>query len=260
VRHPRRGFAALMYLAMLAGREGDHATAETLWMEGYRASSGGGDNTNTAGALIALGRLALRRGEPREAAARLAESIRLSRRVGSTFLLPGALDVLGATAYRLGRAVDAATLYGAAAAMRAASPIVRPVMYPDLHDATIRAIRGVLGDAAYEAAWRLGHSLWADEAADRALALAVALSEPPAAPAGSGGGEHIAPGGLTEREVGVLRLLAAGLRNREIASRLVLSERTVGHHVEHIYRKTGVHGRAEATTYALRHGLVSRAP
>lgn len=65
------------------------------------------------------------------------------------------------------------------------------------------------------------------------------------------------PSGLTSREVDVLRLLARGLSNREIAGRLVLSPKTVGTHVEHIYAKTGATNRATAGLFAMRHGLMS---
>jgi DNA-binding CsgD family transcriptional regulator len=63
------------------------------------------------------------------------------------------------------------------------------------------------------------------------------------------------PDRLTEREVEVLRLIAAGKSNREIASEMVLSVRTVERHVTNIYAKTGVRRRVEATAYAQRHGL-----
>ena len=53
----------------------------------------------------------------------------------------------------------------------------------------------------------------------------------------------------------MLRLLATGRSNAAIAARLVLSERTVEHHIASIYRKLGVGGRVEAAAYALRHGL-----
>jgi HD-GYP domain-containing protein (c-di-GMP phosphodiesterase class II) len=65
------------------------------------------------------------------------------------------------------------------------------------------------------------------------------------------------PDGLTAREVEVLRLLARGLSNKEIAARLVISPKTVGNHVEHIYAKVGASSRAVASLYAVRHGLFS---
>jgi HD-GYP domain-containing protein (c-di-GMP phosphodiesterase class II) len=64
------------------------------------------------------------------------------------------------------------------------------------------------------------------------------------------------PGGLTGREVEVLRLLARGLSNREIAERLVISRKTASHHVEHIYAKTGTTNRALASLFAASHGLI----
>lgn len=60
---------------------------------------------------------------------------------------------------------------------------------------------------------------------------------------------------LTAREVEVLRLIAAGKSNREMAAALCRSERTVERHVENIYRKIGAHSKADATAYAFRHRL-----
>jgi DNA-binding NarL/FixJ family response regulator len=62
---------------------------------------------------------------------------------------------------------------------------------------------------------------------------------------------------LTEREMEVLRLLARGLRNKEIASRLVVSERTVNFHLANIYQKLNVSGRTEALSKALEQGLIA---
>jgi HD-GYP domain-containing protein (c-di-GMP phosphodiesterase class II) len=64
------------------------------------------------------------------------------------------------------------------------------------------------------------------------------------------------PGGLTAREVEVLRLLARGLSNKEIAERLVISPKTAGTHIEHIYAKLGASSRATASLFAMQHGLL----
>jgi HD-GYP domain-containing protein (c-di-GMP phosphodiesterase class II) len=64
------------------------------------------------------------------------------------------------------------------------------------------------------------------------------------------------PAGLSEREVEVLRLAVQGLTNRQIADLLVLSPKTVGHHIENIYSKTGVSTRVGATLFALSHDLI----
>jgi HD-GYP domain-containing protein (c-di-GMP phosphodiesterase class II) len=63
------------------------------------------------------------------------------------------------------------------------------------------------------------------------------------------------PAGLSEREVEVLRLLAQGRTSREIARALVTTEKTAGHHVEHIYAKIGVSTRVGAALFAMEHDL-----
>jgi len=65
------------------------------------------------------------------------------------------------------------------------------------------------------------------------------------------------PAGLTAREVEVLGLLGEGLRNAQIADRLVVSEKTIDHHVSAILRKLDVRTRGEAAAEALRRGLLS---
>jgi DNA-binding NarL/FixJ family response regulator len=65
-----------------------------------------------------------------------------------------------------------------------------------------------------------------------------------------------AAGGITAREVEVLRLVAAGKTNRSIAGDLFLSEKTVARHVANIFGKLGVSTRSAATAYAYEHDLV----
>jgi DNA-binding CsgD family transcriptional regulator len=62
--------------------------------------------------------------------------------------------------------------------------------------------------------------------------------------------------GLTAREVEVLRLAARGLSTRQIAQRLVMSPKTAGNHIEHIYTKIGAGSRAAASLFAVQHGLL----
>ena len=64
------------------------------------------------------------------------------------------------------------------------------------------------------------------------------------------------PAGLTERELTILRLVAEGLSNLDIASKLYVTEQTVKFHLSNIYRKLGVGNRTEATRYAYRNGLI----
>ncbi len=92
------------------------------------------------------------------------------------------------------------------------------------------------------------------EAAE-ALARRARLDiEAPAAPVAPGEDEV----GLTAREAEVLRLLADGLTNREIAARLFISQKTVGAHMAHIYAKLDVHTRVEAAGRARQLGVLER--
>jgi DNA-binding NarL/FixJ family response regulator len=85
------------------------------------------------------------------------------------------------------------------------------------------------------------------------LVAAVAEQKPPIAAAGVA--DTQLPDGLTPREVEVLKLIAAGLSNAEIAATLVVSDATVKTHINHVFAKTGARDRAQAVRYAYQHGL-----
>jgi DNA-binding NarL/FixJ family response regulator len=104
-----------------------------------------------------------------------------------------------------------------------------------------------------------------DPAVQHHLVDAIAVAPAPAGPgdtpaAGTTGPEapgRPLPDGLTPREAEVLVLIAEGLSNAEIATRLVVSEATVKSHVNHLLAKIGARDRAQAVSYAYRHGLVA---
>ena len=88
--------------------------------------------------------------------------------------------------------------------------------------------------------------------ASRAVLVAAGHGEPKA-PAGA---RPRNPGGLSRREVDVLRLAARGLKTRQIATRLSISTKTADHHIQHIYGKIGVSTRAAAALWAMQHTVV----
>ncbi len=148
---------------------------------------------------------------------------------------------------RHGTRPRAARLYGAAEALHEAighrpDPATRALVARQLGAARART------DAAtWAAAWAAGRALPAERAVAEALAAPEGDAGGPAPPAG--------PGRLTPREVEVLRLLAAGRSNREMAAALSVSPRTVERHLENLYRKIAARNRAEAAAWALRHRL-----
>lgn len=104
-------------------------------------------------------------------------------------------------------------------------------------------------EALLAAAWQTTQALDMHALASRIAALREAMRPPsPVAPA--------YPAGLTQREVEVLRLLAAGKSNRDIAEALFVSPNTVANHVRSILAKTTTANRTEAAAYARRHGLL----
>jgi HD-GYP domain-containing protein (c-di-GMP phosphodiesterase class II) len=89
--------------------------------------------------------------------------------------------------------------------------------------------------------------------ASRAVLVAAGHGEP----AANAGRRPRNPGGLTRREVDVLRLAARGRTTREIADRLHISPKTADHHIQHIYGKIGVSTRAAAALWAMQHTVVT---
>jgi DNA-binding CsgD family transcriptional regulator len=120
-------------------------------------------------------------------------------------------------------------------------------------DPLVARAREVLGTTEAEAAWAKGRAMSLDQALE--FALQEVDNSPAAASRGETRESSGRPFGLTAREIEVVRLVAAGHSNKTIASQLVLSERTVAHHLNSILGKLGVSSRAAATAVALREAL-----
>ncbi|HET8629014.1 MAG TPA: AAA family ATPase [Thermomicrobiales bacterium] len=152
---------------------------------------------------------------------------------------------------------------GAAAHLAEALALAGACVAPYERALTLLALAGLraaAGDTAgareaIDEARAVCDPLGAAPALARVDALATRL--PAAAPVPSAAPPAIPyPARLTAREVEILRLVAAGRSNREIAADLALSARTVERHVANIYYKIGAHNKADATAFAFRHHLV----
>ena len=103
-----------------------------------------------------------------------------------------------------------------------------------------------LGEKVFAAAWAEGRNMSPEQALSAQKPSPDLLSTSPAT----------YPGGLTAREVEVLRLLARGLSDKQIAQQLVISRRTVNAHLTSIYGKLQLSSRSAATRYAFEHHLM----
>ena len=143
----------------------------------------------------------------------------------------------------------AAQLWGASEALRDACGIPIPRIELADYERSVPAARVHLGEKAFAAAWAEGRSMTSEQA------LAAKGQKPAPSPTSTVSPPPTYPAGLTAREVEVLRLLAAGLTDLQIAEKLILSPRTVHTHISSIYGKLGVTSRSAATRYALEHRL-----
>ena len=167
-------------------------------------------------------------------------------------LLP-ALEGLAAVVVAQGKPTWAARLWGTAEAQRESIGVPIPPVYRADYEQAVAAACIQLGEQSFEAAWVEGRSMTPEQALAARGAVTVPV-QPQAT--GSVKSQLTYPDGLTAREVEVLRLVAQGLSNAEIAEQLVISLLTVKAHMRSLYNKLGISSRSAATRYAIEHHLV----
>ncbi len=241
--------SALSNLGLVACLQEDYAMAQSLLTESLAIKRELGDRVTVAAVLINLGLVTYRQGGYAAAHPLYAEGLAIRRAVGDQQGTAAALEGLAGVVGALGHAERAAQLLGAAAALREA--IGAPLSPAERRDyeQSLVPISARLDPAAMAAAWAAGRALPLDEAIALALAPPAETPAPPVAQVSAG------PDALTDREIEVLRLIAGGLSNKEVAERLVLSIYTVQNHLRNIYGKLGVASRSAATRYAWEHHL-----
>jgi DNA-binding CsgD family transcriptional regulator len=160
------------------------------------------------------------------------------------------LEGLAGVVAAQGEPAWAARLYGAAESLRDANSIPIQPVYRAEYDRSVAATRAQLGEQAFAAAWAEGRTMTPEQVLAAEGQPLLPTPTPSSRPAVT------YPDGLTAREVEVLRLLAQGLMDAQIAEQLVLSLHTVHAHLRTIYSKLGVTSRSAATRYAFEHQLV----
>jgi DNA-binding CsgD family transcriptional regulator len=182
-------------------------------------------------------------GEPEAALVLFSDAIGAFHRAGNVPQLIITLASVPALFERIDRPEPAATLFAAVSRERSAAHHV-----PELGDLDNRLTRRLGAKRAQELA-QVGGALDLSGAAVYAQQqIEVARRSPTT--------QQVRPGGLSRREIEVLRLVADGRTAREIATQLFISTRTAEHHIQHVYTKIGVSGRAAATRWAVTHEIV----
>jgi non-specific serine/threonine protein kinase len=242
----------LMVLAGVTYQLGDDARASTLVEEAHTLCGARQNVWVTTHTLNLMGSLAMKRRDYARADALFRENLMLAQELGERRFLPSALAGVAELLAARGDHEKAAHICGAVESMRDVTGMnLTPTSQVNYNHA-LATVRHELDEAAFTAAWEAGRAM-------RPEAILAEVNRETTAGAGTGEGQRTVPPaarfGLTPREREVLRLVALGRTNREIADTLFVSHRTASTHVANILGKLDVASRTEATAWAVREGL-----
>ena len=253
----KEGIAHCFYLSgWLALSQGDAAMARSLEEESLVLYKEIGTPWGVAMSLSLLGRVAAVQGDQAAARALSQESLAFAGK-GDKALIAFCQEGLAGVVAAQGEPAWAARLWGAAETLREVIRAPIPSVERANYERSVAAARERLGEQAFTTAWAEGRAL----SLEQALAAqgpgtmpSAAPTEPSTAPPAPRASTY--PDGLTAREVEVLRLVAQGLTDAQVAEQLVISPRTVNTHLKSIYGKIQVTSRSAATRYAIEHQLL----
>ena len=198
-----------------------------------------------------LGKIALSRRRVWEAEELFTEFLRGLTEINDKIGIFNGLDKLACVAVARSAPLRAAQLWGACEAARKANGIPRSGFEQSFCDRYITTARAQLKEQEFLSAYQAGEAMSLEHAIQFALEPFTGEEEKPTPKTT----RPAYPAGLTTREVEVLRLVAQGLSDNEVAEQLVLSPRTVNAHLTSIYSKLGVNTRVAATRFAIDNGL-----
>jgi DNA-binding CsgD family transcriptional regulator/tetratricopeptide (TPR) repeat protein len=248
---------SLLNLANTALSRGDHERAVILCEEGLALGRELGDRGLKGSLEGVLGLALLHLGDSGRATELFKESLTMLQKVGHKYHIHGDLMCLASAAAMEEKPVRAARLVGAAQALRESTGIA--LVDVDAlfgYDRFVAAARSQIEEKAWERALQEGRAMTMQAAIEYALSVEEPSTSTPISTkkqSYTSAPEHRA--GLTPREIEVLKLVAEGLTNAQIAERLFLSPRTVHSHLNSIYQKLGVSSRSAATRFAIEHDL-----
>jgi DNA-binding CsgD family transcriptional regulator len=203
--------------------------------------------------LTNLGELTLRQGNYERSAACYREGLTMHWELGYKNGIAYCMEGLAAVIAAMGRPIQAARLWGAAQKLREEiGTSLSPADRAD-HERRVSAVRAQLDEATFERAWAEGRATPLEQA------ITDALAQPQSAPPAPGQPRVAAKPAtlLSSREREVVRLIAAGCTNREIAAKLAISQRTVDTHVSNILAKLDLSSRAQIATWAMEQHLAA---
>ena len=251
-------FDALFILGECELRLGSEQEAYVHYQQSFALAQETGDQANVSRALVRLGDIAQHRGEYSAACANYRSCLAHARAFDEQQTTGKALIGLAHIALTKEQYQRAANLFAAAEARLDAMTEMDPLERSELARG-VAETRMHLGEQAYLKARAEGRNLSLEqmhmlvEKIDASKIISPSTSH--AIQAGEASTKTTYPRKLTSREVEVLRLVAQGLTNEQIAKRLVISYRTVTTHLNSIYTKLGVNSRSAATRFAVEHHL-----
>ena len=216
---------------------GDLADARKRADDAIAASSG----WNLASALTTRARIAIAEGDPERAGLDAHDALACSARVGAYLGVSDLLEILAGLVGEDGSHREAARLFGAAEGMRRRAGEVRWRIYQAAFEASLAALRNAMDAKEFELAWNEGAALSTTEAIAYAQRGRGERKRPPSGWAS-----------LTPAEQHVVRLVSEGLGNKDIATRLFVSPRTVQSHLTRVYTKLGLSSRVQLAQEATR--------
>jgi DNA-binding CsgD family transcriptional regulator len=175
-------------------------------------------------------------------------------------LLFWSLDSLAGVAVAQGHPARGIRLFGAAAALRSTMGVPQPPFRRARYERILALGRSQLDEATATQAWAQGQAMTVEQAVQYAFVTAGVASHPPSSnqstQAQPARRDTSSLSELTDREQEVLRLVARGMTDAQVAEQLVLSVRTINSHLRSIFNKLGVNTRTAASRYAVEHGLI----